>query len=343
VRAKPESKRETPLEGWAELLLTYKALPGRARGKTFMEVAGFHETLWSRILGFYLHPMEEHGLGDLVLAAFLSMAERSAVRINPERVRVIPEQVTASGKRIDLIVTGENFTVCIENKISHRLHNDLGDYARHIEQRHNSEAMINVLLSPRPIQEPPKLDGNFRNFTYQQLWNSVNERIGRDSGTVGKKWLTCLIDFMETTTRRAEKEFASSDAVRPLLCDRVGKLADLIYDIGRSVPVMPKPRIWKGTCLHWIFGFGREVKVGLDLFLHHTGWELQLVDKSERSTGYMSTLIRDPEVSIRIRNPWWVRDRVTVQEWPLEVELEEISVSVCEWVSLLQKMGSAKS
>src|SRR6266446_1853737 len=78
---------------------------------------GYYENPTSDLLGFYLDPTEEHGLGDLVLSCLIeSLPDPKPSLLGleeaPER-----EYVTQAVNRIDLILHGSGWVIALENKL----------------------------------------------------------------------------------------------------------------------------------------------------------------------------------------------------------------------------------
>ncbi len=191
---------------WLKLLLAFNALPHTKRSRTFMDVSGYphYENVCSNILAFYFDPMGEHDLKDLLLSAFLEMAGKE--QMIGGTVKVSREYSTANA-RIDLLVEGEAYLLVIENKIYHWLANDLEDYAKTANAlKKDGQEVIKVVLRLQPIKEP--LDCGFVSHTYNELWKTVRNLLGNYIGRADAKWVTYLLDFMETTTNLAGQNMA---------------------------------------------------------------------------------------------------------------------------------------
>lgn len=198
---------ETPtdaqaVEAYLKLFLAFRALPETKQGRTFMEVSGYphYENVSSNILAFYFDPFAEHGLKELLVSAFLKMA---GVEEMPSlgKVTVNREWGTDEGKRIDLIIDSEAFTIGVENKIKHWLANDLEQYSEVIDRLgHKKNIVIKAVLGLHRIQGTGQLKGGFSSYTYGQLWQQVRAMLGHYISDANPKWVTYLIDFMETIT-----------------------------------------------------------------------------------------------------------------------------------------------
>jgi hypothetical protein len=153
-----------------------------------MEVSGYphYENVTSNMLAFLFDPDEEHELRDLMLRAFLRMAGHADIA-EIGSVRIVREECTDSGNRIDLLIDAETFTICIENKIFAATNNDLGDYAKHLRRYSaNKSVVVKALLGVKPYDEG-QLGAGFRGFTYPQFWRHVRSLLGEYSASADPK------------------------------------------------------------------------------------------------------------------------------------------------------------
>ncbi len=194
-------------ERFERLLAEFSRLPRKKEARTFMQVAGYphYENVCSNILAFYFDPVEEHGMGDLLLRALMAclgvpytgpIAEAPAGR----------ERRTEAGLRLDLLITAETFIVGIEHKIWAPLYNDLNDYATLLARR-ASEAEISadsihrVVLSLRRLEGDEKARINkarFVNITHAELIAKARDLVGHYAAAADTKFLTYFTDFMAT-------------------------------------------------------------------------------------------------------------------------------------------------
>ena len=85
---------------------------------TFLDISGFphYENVCSNILQFFFQTNEAHGMGDLFIQSLLKTAGENisnTIIVN----EVFREQPTPSGKRLDIVITTDDYVVGIENKI----------------------------------------------------------------------------------------------------------------------------------------------------------------------------------------------------------------------------------
>lgn len=167
-----------------------------SKRKTFMNVSGYphYENVVSNILSFLFDDSEEHGFSDLWLNALLStVGERETRNITVER-----EVVTDKGNRIDLLVTSDDYIICIENKIFSDVHNDLADYKTTAEKRidSHSKKLICIVLSLTPAEYKAK--DIFKNVIYDQLFSEVRSSIGDYIENCNNTWFLYTKDFIAT-------------------------------------------------------------------------------------------------------------------------------------------------
>lgn len=155
---------------------------------------GHYENPISDILAFFINPKEEHGFGELFLRSLFESVNKKEQILEliepPTR-----EQYTDSGKRIDLIVEGENWVFVIENKIRQKFINPFEDYEKYIRGKYgkNKKEIILTLLSIRD-EIPPK---NWIGVTYTKLISHVKSNIGKYFiSASNNKWHVILREFI---------------------------------------------------------------------------------------------------------------------------------------------------
>ncbi len=352
-----------PTSDYLKLFLAFRSLPQTSRERTFMEVSGnpHYENVSSNILAFYFNPAAEHKLGDLLLSAFFDMA---GVRAKPSTGNVVVrrELSTDELKRIDLIVENEEFTVAIENKIYHWLANDLEEYARTIDRTaRNKTLLIKAVLGLRLRPTEDSLKGGFSNYSYAQLWRHVRARLGDYISKANPKWVTYLLDFMETTTNLAGQNMElqktdqffidHNDVIQELVDQRnefLGRLAQKLVALNGMISELPEakalaqpPRVWGNCCVVLNFQFADTYMVSFDCYLWPTGWELQLFSRNTKSNGYFHTLLNQPVLQERVRNAPLRDTRLAVQTWPVGADLGDIRDAVQSWMQTVIRAAAA--
>lgn len=190
---------------------------------TLMEIARFPhwENVYSNILAFLIRTEEVHGFGPLLIRSVLASYRD---RLTPDRQNQAPDSdrvdrlltvereiTTKRGNRIDILIEGTGFVVCIENKIRSPLNNDLADYRQYCEDT-RSGCFLGIVLSPGRIsaneiselEDPKGLRGEdlrFVSVTYSDIVAKVRERMGNFVRADNTRYQYLLFDFLEQAGR----------------------------------------------------------------------------------------------------------------------------------------------
>lgn len=187
------------------LLNEFKILPKVINETTYLEMCRYptrrFEEICSRILGFFFLPTNEHRLNDLLVKSILqSLPNPDMFQYTNHLIKVIEEEYT-EGKRIDLVIVGDNFILGIENKISAILNNPLEIYRKRLED-YKKEHTIGIVLSNTLIKkEAEKLlleKNEFVNILYSDLFQHIKQNLGFYLNQCNSKYLTFLDDFIKT-------------------------------------------------------------------------------------------------------------------------------------------------
>ncbi len=342
------------VESYLKLLLAFRSLPKSNRGRTFMEISGYphYENVASNILGFYFDPAAEHGLKDLLLSAFFQMTGTRNVPATG-KVKVNREWGTDEGKRIDLIISSETFTIGIENKIYHWLANDLEDYAQVIDRDGRGKSV--VIKTVLGLRDTGQLKGGFDSYTYAQLWQQVRALLGSYISNADPKWVSYLLDFIDTTTNLAglnmelqktdhffvehhdiiEKMFTERNAFLARLNQKVATLCEMMKETEAAKALCKPPWIYERSCLVLDFRFADAYMVAFDLYLTPIGWELQLFGRGKAASAYLAKLLANPALKTRLATTHFSGGRYILQIWPIQTDLGAIKDVLCSWMDAL--------
>ncbi len=283
------------------LLDAFGRLPARVeRLPTFMEIAGYphYENACSNVLAFYLDPEQPHGLGTLVLAALaragdISQADEGvAGNVSVER-----EVVTGAGNRIDIVIESDTHAIVIENKIRARVNNPLADYAEYQDSRTpEGREKHRFLLTLAPTAEGSVW--GFKNITYTGFVAEIRETLGRHVSSADTRYLTLLLDFLNTLenlhkeTRMDARFFRllseRSDEIEALLGEVKafrGELRRKVRALGSLVDVegYPDVRQWfwreetslRDVLVHDI-SVAPDLPIYIDTAVYPSGWEISV-------------------------------------------------------------------
>lgn len=362
--SKPTNDTQS-VEAYLKLLLAFGRLPETKRNRTFMEVSGYphYENVCSNILKFYFDPAAEHGLGDLLVVAFLKMAGVQEVPCT-DNLRVFTQQGTYGGNTIDIVIDCEAFTIGIENKVFHELLNDLKDYGKYIDSLGQGKPLVvKAVLGLRHVQKLEKLTGGFVSYTYGQLWHQVHGLLGYRIGNADPKWVAYLLDLIETTNNLAgqnmelqktdqffiehneviEKMIAGRNAFLNRLNQKVSTLCTMMGESKAAAALSRAPWIYSDSCLVLDFSFANALSIAFDLVLQPSGWELQLFGRTKKSSGYLNVLMSEPALRKQCKSAAFVGGRHIVQTWLLQADLGEIRDALCSWVDAMVAASKSAS
>lgn len=348
-------KDELDKNTFLNLLKEFKNLPHAKQKLTFMEVSGYphYENVCSNILAFYLDPMQEHGLNDLFVVAILRIFNRNC----STKVKIVNREYSTTSGRLDILVQGEEFTIAIENKIFHWLANDLDDYADSVANFNNkSENNIKIVLGLTDIKKPEMLRGGFVGCTYKRLWKEIEEILYLYRDKASPKWITYLLDFMETTNnllggsveiKETDRFFIDHDEQILLLnkerdefLKRLYKRIPVLFDLMKNIPeeifLENKPFLYSVDRI--VFNFKKyqnNIQLAFDLYLDPKGWSLVLFGRGPASSVYLQKVVRHPSLEGRMKNIEINDKRYFVKKWPLEEDLILIREDIFQWLHVV--------
>ena len=178
---------------------------------TFLDISGFphYENVCSNILQFFFQTNEAHNMGDLFIQALLKTVGENisnTIIVN----EVFREQPTPSGKRLDIVITTDDYVVGIENKIYAVLTNDLADYSTYLQSILTGRKLKRIVLSINPIVTY----SGFVNITYNELFKSVDSLMGNYWQSSNRKFMDYLNDFMQNIRRLEGAPSMNSDEIK---------------------------------------------------------------------------------------------------------------------------------
>jgi hypothetical protein len=215
------------------LLNDFAKLPTHEnRPLTFMEIAGYphYENVCSNILAYFLDPEQQHGLGTLVLDALMDVGEgNSSNESMSSNLSVEREVYTDAGNRIDILIESDTHAILIENKIFAGVKNPLAEYADYLEHLPPpGRTKCKFLLTLSPTNEGRGY--GFENLTYAMFVERIRSRLGHHVSRADTRYLTLLLDFLNTLENLHEGTRMNQRFV-DLLAERKGEVESLLSEM----------------------------------------------------------------------------------------------------------------
>jgi hypothetical protein len=159
----------------------------------FLSICGFphYERVASNIIAFFMDNKRGHEFGNLFLDALLSCVHWNVDEFGDD-IQVETEIRTNKGYYIDILVTGKDKAICIENKIYAWLYNDLDDYWTWTSTKRKEVKGIVLSLYPQK-----KDNEKYTYITYEELFAKIKGRIGEYLLNRDMKYFPFLLDFIE--------------------------------------------------------------------------------------------------------------------------------------------------
>ena len=192
------------------------------------QLSGFPrwETVSSRVLGYFLDPLERHRLGSVFVDALLKASEAqyatylganealdASSLIGSTRWTVDLEAGTSDGKRIDILLTNDELSAAIilENKLDADVYNPFRSYARHVMSSHR--AVLSIILAPTR-RSLAALDGGSEWVSAALVYDDLFDRIDLSGAAEygDQRSFDLLEQFIENTSERAQRVDANTEA-----------------------------------------------------------------------------------------------------------------------------------
>ncbi len=190
------------LSRYEALLEKIKGLPSQPDAETSIfgiGSKGYFENPTTDILAFFCDDNGDHGLNALVLESLVQCLPESVNSIDcslcssPER-----EVTTESGKRIDLLLEGDEWVIVLENKIYHHQNNPFDDYEAFVsggKQRFKNKMPIFVVLSPSG--DVPQDYSQWHGVSYPKLIQAIKDNLSQHFFSQPlNKWVILLREFI---------------------------------------------------------------------------------------------------------------------------------------------------
>jgi hypothetical protein len=181
-----------------QLINDMKALPNNELPEaTLFSIGGrgYFENPTTDVLAFFCDSNGPHGLGNLLINALFKALPASLSFDDVEVISTPEREVRApGGKRIDLLIEGNDWVMVIENKIYHQQNNPFSAYQRYVEDNKilQNKKPIYVVLSPQG--DAPK---GWLGLSYPTLLTQLKKDLANAFIELPlNKWLVLLREFI---------------------------------------------------------------------------------------------------------------------------------------------------
>lgn len=188
----------------------------KKRPKTFLGIAKqpHYENVMSNIYAFYFNVEEVHGMKDLFINSLLELITEKPIgkekTVNEIADFEIDTEVsTNKNGRIDLLLSNQDYAIIIENKVYHKLNNNLEDYWQSVKVTDDIETnKIGVVLS---LNKLIVTHPHFINITHSELLKRVVQNLGSYLMDAKDKYVIHLKDFYQNSINLSKSEMDSKE------------------------------------------------------------------------------------------------------------------------------------
>ena len=168
----------------------------RDAAASILTIAGIahSENAWSDIYAFFLDSTRPHGLKTVFADCLANIIlTKTGKKIDLSGANIKREQSTNGGNRIDILIQNASHSVIIENKVFHKLNNDLDDYWFSVKGSEDEKTGIVLTLTALPTG-----NRNYINVTHTEWLNEVRATLSQKTFEINSQAEILLNDFMAT-------------------------------------------------------------------------------------------------------------------------------------------------
>jgi hypothetical protein len=206
------------IEQLTALVEEFKQLPINKRETTLFDIGsrGHFENPMTEVLSFFCDPTEVHGMNDLVVSSIVSLIRQNTIYKNIQNAQAHHkpqrEVTTKNNKRIDLLLSSDEWVIAIESKVYHQQINPFEEYETYVNDLISSNKIPNrehdltdetekqavfVILSPDGKVDGGNLHSHWCGISFQQLVNEIKNRLQQHFFEAPfNKWSLVLKDFL---------------------------------------------------------------------------------------------------------------------------------------------------
>ncbi|MDT0628057.1 PD-(D/E)XK nuclease family protein [Alteromonas sp. W364] len=327
-------------EAWIKLLSKFEGLPTVTNSRTFMQLSGYphYENVCSNILGFFFDPTNEHGLKDLFYQALLKCVPSQIKEAREAHQVSVEREVNCRGKRLDLVLTSEEYVIGIENKIWHELDNDLEIYRKEVDRQATKANLEPIYVVLGIHKEEP--EAGFASITYNLFFDKLKTLLGHYAVNANSKYLIYLNDFMQTiedlqggnlenkpqaqffkehfhAIEKLNEEYAEYNKT---LNEKVNWLkANLDITVETSLV-----EVWIYSKSTLVFDFNYPAGcIAIDLKINPEGWQGTIFHREDNEAELNNLLS-----ALEVPDLGYAGERKVILELPLDTNLDEVKSKI---------------
>lgn len=150
---------------------------------------------------FFMDKNGPHGFGSLFIDSLIeiyrSKFDPDAVFGKTNALIAETEVKTTNDYRIDLVITSDDFIICVENKIWAQRYNPFDDYIDYVESIKGNRKTFYIILSMGGSEHPEGSKGQFKVVYYRELIEKIKENVGEYLINCNRKYLSFLTDWFQ--------------------------------------------------------------------------------------------------------------------------------------------------
>lgn len=199
-------KEENLLENFKDLLNKFNELPPKpVYEPTYLELCSYpghrFEEICSRLLRFFMDKNGPHGFGSLFIDSLIEIYKskfKSDALFGKSNALIAETEVkTNNDNRIDLLITSDDYVICVENKIWAQRYNPFNDYFDYIESIKGNRNAFYIILSMGGGEYPEGSEGQFKVIYYREFIEKIMENVGGCLINCNRKYLSILTDWFQ--------------------------------------------------------------------------------------------------------------------------------------------------
>jgi hypothetical protein len=194
----------------------------------------------SAILGWLLNPMENHGLGDWFLKAFLTEALKgvsyNTSALEVQSVNLMDANVFVEWNNIDIFieVPNQKWAFIVENKIeASQSHNQLKKYRAFVEEYYKGSFKISGVFLTLYNESP---DDDYSTIRYSDVYELIEMLLHQNKDTLSEKVYNFIGYYQETIGRKCgmDSELVDMKNLAKQIYREHKSVIDFIYEHGKS-------------------------------------------------------------------------------------------------------------